>query len=225
MRIARLELLLASLRRLRWVVLAVVAVGIAVSVAINVLHAQDSVVARLLSAWPPLALFGAIELISRIPTSGRMLSAGRIIGALIVGGVGLAVSYSHMYGEVGKYEGNWQAIIWPASVDGLMIVAGLSLIEVVRKIRTIEGEIAEIREAAEQAEQPKPAETAVEPSTAVTVPQPRKRAPKAASVDPGAQDGAPRPRRPRAPRRSPMTTARGPELVLPDVPVEVGSTP
>lgn len=155
--LARMQKRLAELKRLRWIVLGVVAVGIAVSVAINVLHAQDHIVARLLSAWPPLALFGAIELISRIPTSGRALSAGRIIGALIVGGVGLAVSYSHMKGEVEKYEGAWQALIWPASVDGLMIVAGLSLIEVVRKIRAMEDAIAEDLERAERAAAAPPA--------------------------------------------------------------------
>jgi hypothetical protein len=80
-------------------------------------------------------------------------------------------------------------------------------------------------EADTPAEPAQPAETVSEAVEAVTVPQPRKRARKAASVDPGAQDGAPRPRRPRAPRRSPMTTARGPELVLREAPVEVESTP
>lgn len=130
---------LTQLRRLRWYVLAVVVVGIAASVAMNVLHAPHSPIARCIAAVPPLALFGAVELISRIPSSNRWLSTGRIIGALAVAGVSGSLSYTSMVKVVERYGWTgWQAAIWPIAVDGLMMVATLSLVEVVRKVRQME---------------------------------------------------------------------------------------
>lgn len=127
------------LRRLRWGVLATVVAGIATSVAMNILDAPANPVARAIAAFPPLALFAGIELISRIPSSNRWLSVGRIVGTLAVAGVAGSISYSSMVGTVQTYGlGGWRAIIFPISVDGLMLVATLSLVEVVRKIRQLE---------------------------------------------------------------------------------------
>jgi len=127
------------LRRLRWGVLATVVAGIATSVAMNILDAPNNGVARAIAAFPPLALFAGIELISRIPSSNRWLSTGRILGTLAVAGVAGSISYSSMVGTVQIYGlGGWRATIFPVSVDGLMLVATLSLVEVVRKIRQLE---------------------------------------------------------------------------------------
>lgn len=136
---ARITKRLKHLQRLRWGVFAGVVVGILVSIATNVLHAPANPISQAIAAWPPLALFGGIELISRIPSSNRWLSAGRILATLAVAGVAGSISYGHMIGTVEKYgEAGWQASIWPISVDGLMIVASLSLVEVVAKIRQLE---------------------------------------------------------------------------------------
>jgi len=56
-------------RRLRWVVLIAVVLGIAASVAMNVLHAQPNLIARAIAGAPPVALFLSVELISRIPST------------------------------------------------------------------------------------------------------------------------------------------------------------
>jgi hypothetical protein len=117
----------------------VVVAGIAASVAMNVLHAPHNAVARMIAAVPPLALFGSMELISRIPSSNKWLSSGRIMGTLAVAGVSGSLSYTSMVLVVERYGWTgWKADIWPIAVDGLMMVATLSLVEVVRKIRQME---------------------------------------------------------------------------------------
>lgn len=61
----------AHLSRLRWAVRAVLALGVAASIAANILHAAPSPVSRAIAAWPPLALLLTVELISRVPTHRR----------------------------------------------------------------------------------------------------------------------------------------------------------
>lgn len=129
---------LNELLRLRRLVLVVVVFGIAASVTLNVMHAPHNVGARIVAALPPLAVFVVIELISRIPSSSRLLSSGRVLASLVVAGVGGSISYVQQMAYVHDlgYEG-WIATIFPACIDGVMTVATLSLVEVVRKIRQV----------------------------------------------------------------------------------------
>ncbi|OKI45728.1 hypothetical protein A6A27_37955 [Micromonospora sp. CB01531] len=57
----------AQLRRLRWAVRSTLALGVAASVAANVLHARPNPISQIIAAWPPLALLLTVELISRVP--------------------------------------------------------------------------------------------------------------------------------------------------------------
>lgn len=127
---------LKQLRRLRrWVLMAVL-LGIGSSVAMNVLHAPHNLPARFVSTLPPLAVFGAIELISRIPSSGRGMTAVRICGAVIVAGGAATISYAQQMAAIIDLEFPvWEARVWPSIIDGFMMVASVSLVEVVRKIR------------------------------------------------------------------------------------------
>lgn len=204
MDIRKIERDLGRIRRMRWVVFGFVMVGILVSIAMNVLHAPPTVVGRVISAWPPIALFGAIELIARIPTTNRWLSAGRVIATLIVAGVTGSVSYFHMMGSVTRYGGEtgWQAAIWPASVDGLMIVAALSLVEVVRKIRMLEDRL---DAALSPTVTVQPATTAVEPVTPPTVTEVPAEPVSAGGVPLTPPDAPVRPRRPRKPKGTGVT--------------------
>lgn len=130
---------LKNLRRLRWVVLVVVAFGIGSSVAMNVLHAPANLPARFVSTVPPIAVFGALELMTRIPSSGRGMSAVRIFGATIVAGGAATISYAQqMAAIIDLGFPHWQARVWPSIIDGFMVVASISLVEVVRKIRDME---------------------------------------------------------------------------------------
>ena len=129
-----------QLRRLRWGVLVAVVLGIAGSITLNVLHAPSgNPIARAIAGAPPLAVFATIELISRIPSSSKLLSFGRISASMAVALVGGSISYVQQMNYVRDLGfARWEASIWPISIDGLMIVATLSLVEVVRKIRQLE---------------------------------------------------------------------------------------
>jgi hypothetical protein len=129
---------LTELRRLRWVVLAVVLACIMSSVAMNVLHAPDNPWARFVGALPPLAVFGCLELIARIPSSSKWLTLVRIGGAAIVAGGAAYLSYFQQFAAILDLGfPHDQALIWPGVIDGTMVVASVSLVEVIRKIRQL----------------------------------------------------------------------------------------
>ncbi|RSM49394.1 hypothetical protein DMB66_44815 [Actinoplanes sp. ATCC 53533] len=144
---------LASLKRIGWGVRAVFTLGIAASLAGNVLHAQNNMISQAISAWSPLALLLTVELISRIPTRGGITSIARMAATAVIAGIAAWVSYWHMAGVAAEYgETGAAPYLLPLSVDGLIVVASVSLVEIGARIRTL---------------------TAVaDPAAAVTVPAP-----------------------------------------------------
>ena len=62
------------LGRLRWGVRAILCLGVAASIAANVLHARPDLISQIIAAWPPLALLLTVELISRVPADRRGLA-------------------------------------------------------------------------------------------------------------------------------------------------------
>lgn len=129
---------LKHLRRLRRAVLIVVLAGIGSSVAMNVFHAPDFLPARFVAALPPLAVFGCLELITRIPSSSKGLTIVRVLGASIVA-IGAAVlSFAQQRAAVESLGFPvWQSWMWPWIIDGSMIVASVSLVEVIKVIRKV----------------------------------------------------------------------------------------
>jgi hypothetical protein len=129
---------LTQLNRLRWFVLVVVLAGIGASVAMNVIHAPDNLPARFVGALPPLAVFACLELIARIPSSSKVLTVFRILGAVAVAVGAAYLSYRQQYAAISDLGfPHDQALIWPGVIDGTMVVASVSLVEVVRKIRQV----------------------------------------------------------------------------------------
>ncbi|MCO1593779.1 DUF2637 domain-containing protein [Micromonospora sp. RHAY321] len=128
---------LRHLRRLRWAVRGVLALGVAASIAANVLHARPNPVSQVISAWPPLALMLTVELISRVPTHQRMLAVLRLIAAAPIAGIAAWVSYWHMVGVAARYGETEAAAAYllPLSVDGLVVVASVSLVEITGRLR------------------------------------------------------------------------------------------
>ncbi len=128
-----------QLRRVRWAVRAALTLGVAASVAANVLHAEQNPIAQTIAAWPPLALLLNVELISRVPMHRRHLAVIRLVATAAIAGIAAFVSYWHMvavaarYGEVGSVP-----FLLPISVDGLVIVASVSLVELAGRIREME---------------------------------------------------------------------------------------
>jgi hypothetical protein len=132
---------LAALRRVRWAVRAALALGVAASVAANILHAEPHLVSQTIAAWPPLALLLTVELVSRVPVHRRALGLLRVLATVAISGIAGWVSYWHMtavasrYGEVGT-----SPYLLPISVDGLIVVASISLVELAGRIRRLEDE-------------------------------------------------------------------------------------
>lgn len=129
-------------RRLRLAVGIAVFLGISLSVAINILHAPDNHWARLIAGAPPLAVWVILEFSSHIPSSSRLLSVVRVIGSAIVASGAVYLSYAQQYAAIIAlgFPAD-QARIWPAIIDGTMMVMSVSLVEVSRKIRQIEGDL------------------------------------------------------------------------------------
>lgn len=130
-----------TMRQLQWLralVFVTVLVGIVISVAMNVLNAPPTRTAQIVSAVPPILVFGAIELIARIPGIGKWFTRARIAGAGIVAAGAAAISYTHQRAAVldlGFSE--WESYVWPTIIDGFMIVASMSLVSVVTLIRQL----------------------------------------------------------------------------------------
>ncbi|WP_420118265.1 DUF2637 domain-containing protein [Micromonospora sp.] len=129
---------LKRLKRIGWGVRSVFALGIAASLAGNVLHAADNGISQAISAWSPVALLLAVELISRIPARRGALSAVRLGATAVIAGIAAWVSYWHMVGVAVRYgEADSSAYLLPFSVDGLIVVASISLVEIGGRIRTL----------------------------------------------------------------------------------------
>ena len=97
------------LSRLRWAVRAVLALGVAASIAANVLHARPNLISQLIAAWPPLALLLTVELISRVPADRRGLAVVRLLAATVIAGLAAWVSYWHMAGVAVIW--GWRALL------------------------------------------------------------------------------------------------------------------
>ena len=119
-----------SVSRKQWAVRAVLVLGVAASTAANILHAQDNPVARAIAAWPPLALLLTVEIIARIPVRRRGLAVARLAATAAIAGIAAWVSYWHMAGVAARYgETGASPYLLPLSVDGLIVVASICLVE------------------------------------------------------------------------------------------------
>ncbi|MEV0715635.1 helix-turn-helix domain-containing protein [Asanoa sp. NPDC050611] len=122
--------------RIRWGVRGALALGVAASVAANMLHADPNPIAQTISAWPPLALLLTVELISRVPAHRRSLATVRFTATALIAGIAAWVSYTHMVAVAARYgeEGLAPHLI-PLSVDGVVVVASVCLVELAGRMR------------------------------------------------------------------------------------------
>ena len=129
-------------RRLWWFVTVVTVLLVSVTVTLNVLHSPANWGAQLIGGTPPVFVFFCIELVSRIPGTNRWLSAGRISASVIVAGLSFAISYEQQREFiVSRGFDGWVAYVYPIIIDGVMVVATLSLVEVTRKVRALKVEM------------------------------------------------------------------------------------
>ncbi|MFF5081115.1 DUF2637 domain-containing protein [Actinoplanes sp. NPDC000266] len=132
-------MILERLRRVRWAVRATLLLGVAASVVANILHALDNPISQAIAAWPPLALLLTVELISRVPVHHKLLAAARFVATATIAGIAAWVSYWHMVGVAARYgETGASPYLLPLSVDGLIVVASICLVELGGRISTLE---------------------------------------------------------------------------------------
>jgi hypothetical protein len=128
---------LGQWRGLRWFVRVVLTLGVAVSVAANMLHARPNLVSEAIAAWPPIALLLTVELVSRVPILRAALAVARIGATIAIAGIAAWVSYWHMAGVAARYgETGASPYLLPISVDGLIVVASVCLVELGGRIST-----------------------------------------------------------------------------------------
>ncbi len=125
-----------TLRRIRMLARLTLALGVAASIAANVLHARHNPISQAIAAWPPLALLLTVELVARVPVHRRALAVIRIAATVAIAGIAAWVSYWHMTGVTARYgESPVSAHLMPLCVDGLVIVASISLVELAGRLR------------------------------------------------------------------------------------------
>jgi hypothetical protein len=155
---------LAQLRRLRWAVRGVLTLGVAASVAANILHADPNTISQVIAGWPPIALLITIEMVSRVPVHRTWLANVRRLGTTMIAGIAAWVSYWHMAGVASRYgEHGASPFLLPLSVDGLVVIASVSLVELAGRIR----DLAERPTPQPAPEQPEPV---IEPAPDVSTP-------------------------------------------------------
>ncbi len=129
---------LRQLRRVRWGVRFTLTLGIAASLAANVLHAHHLLIDQIIAGWPPVAVFATIEAIARVPIRRRWLAAIRLAGLGFVAAIAFWVSYWHMASVAATHGENGSKYLLPLSVDGLVLVSSISLVELTGQISVAE---------------------------------------------------------------------------------------
>ena len=129
----------ARLRRIQLGARATLTLGIGASLAANVLAADPSITGRVIAAWSPVALLLTVELLSRVPVTSGRLSRLRVAAATVIAGIAAWVSYWHMVEVAEAFgEATIAAHVLPFSVDGLVVVASVCLMEISDRLATLE---------------------------------------------------------------------------------------
>jgi len=118
--------------------------GLAASLAANVLHASliespNRLISQGIAAWPAAALALGSLVIERIPSERSWRSGVRLVAAAVVAGVAAVVSYQHMLAVCLHFgESTSSSHIMPLCVDGLVVIASISLSELDRTEKTFQ---------------------------------------------------------------------------------------
>jgi uncharacterized protein DUF2637 len=125
-------------RRMWLLVSAVTMAGLGLTMALNVMHAPNTLAGHLIGGFPPVAVLGCLELISRIPQTSKLFSFVRIVSTIGVTAMAFWISYGQQRAYIldQGFEAD-HANIYPLIIDGAMVVAALSLVEVSRKVREL----------------------------------------------------------------------------------------
>mgnify|MGYP001596474844 CR=1 FL=1 len=139
---------LREFRRLWMFVTVVTVLLVAATVTLNVMHAPGGIVAHSIGGSAPVFMFICVEFIARIPATSRWLAAGRISATVLVAGIAFSISWQQQVNFMASvgYSG-WTVYAYPVMIDGVMLVAVLSLVEVTRKVRVVRSALADLTDA------------------------------------------------------------------------------
>lgn len=134
---------------LRHVSRGVMTFGFLASAGGNILHAEKNFIGIILAMLPPTILALAFELVSRVPIrkDGRWFSKALRVGATgAIAAIMATLSYFHQRDAIYSATNGDQltAYLLPASVDALMVVGSVTLIELGIQIDDLEAAIAGI---------------------------------------------------------------------------------
>jgi hypothetical protein len=116
----------------------VLLIGVAASVAANILHANPNPISQTIAGWPSLAFLLTVELVSRIPVTRRLRAAIRIAATAVIAGIAGWISYWHMVDVAARYgESSSSAHLLPFTVDGVIVVCSVSLVELAVRVATL----------------------------------------------------------------------------------------
>ena len=136
---------LREFRRLWLFVTVVTVLLVAATVTLNVMHAPGGIVAHSIGGSAPVFMFICVEFIARIPATSRWLAGGRISATVVVAGIAFSISWQQQVNFMASvgYTG-WTVYAYPVMIDGVMLVAVLSLVEVTRKVRSVRSALADL---------------------------------------------------------------------------------
>jgi hypothetical protein len=131
-----------KLGRLRWACRAIVLGSTLVSIWANSLQAQSNPASIFISLLPPAFVLGGFELVSRIPIHHEGSWLIKVTRPAATAGITLGsawLSYFHQREAFGKYTDDMTTVrVLPLLIDGLMVVAAVSLIELNAQVGILE---------------------------------------------------------------------------------------
>jgi hypothetical protein len=125
--------------QLRWGVRIVMGFGICASITGNALHANLNPISIGISVVPPIVLALAFEMVSRVPISGTVSwyrKLPRPVATAAIAGMAATLSFRDQYDMILRYSrgDRWAAILLPLCIDGLLVVASVTVYELTLKI-------------------------------------------------------------------------------------------
>jgi hypothetical protein len=127
-----------KLKRLTWFCRIVIFGAGAFSIWANVLHARPGWVPLGIAAAPPLFVLAGWEMVSRIPLRSDASKLKRFIRPFATAGIAAGaalLSYLHQKAAIWMYSGDdLSSKVLPGLVDGLMIIASVSVMELNQQI-------------------------------------------------------------------------------------------
>lgn len=132
-----------QVRHLKVGVRCALAFGITVSVAANAIHAINAAITAhdsiglligsvVLAGLAPVFGFAALEMVVRVPIHSRTVGWIRLAITLILAGFAAWISYWNIAEVTSMLHEHPTRYVWPGVIDGMMLVATISLVELTR---------------------------------------------------------------------------------------------